>query len=424
MKGKDKLIITKLQLQNIMKLKAVKIKPDGSVVRIAGDNDQGKTAILRGIEMGLMGKKAFPADPIRHGEKQGAVRIDLGDGETENKYTIDTKISPYSLIVTDNSIGEKVKGPRKFLDDTFSSISFDPLSIIREKASNQVELVKNLFGIDFTELDKEYDKLYQDRRDVNRDLDSLQKRVKAQPKGEDVKTVSVDALLKELSTRQATNKKHNDERAKLEDLRRQRDRAKVAVEEAELILLANKGELEAIYAAGKKLKGAVDQFIDADTGEIENKLQKSASINDNANNFKLWNEIKVEIDKKDSASKKYTDRLSEIKEEKTKIVRETDFGVKEINFSENGLMLGDILLDQIGAAEQMRVSFAMLAKANPRAGVALMQEGSLLDEEHKKMIAQIADEYGMQAWLEIVGDDPAAFIVSAGEVVREPIKGE
>ena len=418
MANKEKLVITGLQLQNVMNLKAVRIKPDGSVVRIAGENNQGKTNILKGIEMGLMGKTAFPDDPIRHGEKQGAVRIDLGGGE--NEYTVDTKIDPYSVIVTDNSTGERVKKPRQFLDSVFHKIAFDPFSIIRASAKEQVDLVKDLFNIDFTELDSEYDKIYQDRRDVNRDLDTLQKRLMAQPKGEDVKIVSVDALLQDLSARQATNKKHREQREELERLRQQRDRAVAAVEEARTLLQIRENELNEVYTAGKELKGVVDKLVDADTEEIENKIQKSASINEKAKDFKAYNEIKQEVDVKKSESEKYTERLKGIKEEKAGIIQKTDFGVDGIGFSEQGLMLGDGLLVQEGTAEQMRISFALLSKANPQAGVALMQGGSLLDEKHKKLVAEIADEHGMQAWMELVGDDPAAFIVSAGEIVREP----
>ena len=418
MANKEKLVITGLQLQNVMNLKAVRIKPDGSVVRIAGENNQGKTNILKGIEMGLMGKTAFPDDPIRHGEKQGAVRIDLGGGE--NEYTVDTKIDPYSVIVTDNSTGERVKKPRQFLDSVFHKIAFDPFSIIRASAKEQVDLVKDLFNIDFTELDSEYDKIYQDRRGVNRDLDTLQKRLMAQPKGEDVKIVSVDALLQDLSARQATNKKHREQREELERLRQQRDRAVAAVEEARTLLQIRENELNEVYTAGKELKGVVDKLVDADTEEIENKIQKSASINEKAKDFKAYNEIKQEVDVKKSESEKYTERLKGIKEEKAGIIQKTDFGVDGIGFSEQGLMLGDGLLVQEGTAEQMRISFALLSKANPQAGVALMQGGSLLDEKHKKLVAEIADERGMQAWMELVGDDPAAFIVSAGEIVREP----
>lgn len=71
--------IIKLQSENVKKLKAVEITPDGNLVVIGGNNAQGKTSVLDSITMSLAGKSAIPAQPIRTGEDKARVVCELDD---------------------------------------------------------------------------------------------------------------------------------------------------------------------------------------------------------------------------------------------------------------------------------------------------------------------------------------------------------
>ena len=72
-------MIVELRAENFQRLKAVQIRPHGRVVRLTGDNGEGKTSVLEAIASAIRGKDACPRDPIRGGADKAWVSLDLGD---------------------------------------------------------------------------------------------------------------------------------------------------------------------------------------------------------------------------------------------------------------------------------------------------------------------------------------------------------
>ena len=108
-------IIT-LKAENIKKLKAVEITPEGNVVIISGRNEQGKTSVLDCIWLALAGadaSKGMPK-PIRTGEKKANTTLDLGDlvvtrtwTDNDKSYLLDAR--ERSIIVA-GTLGIEVSG--------------------------------------------------------------------------------------------------------------------------------------------------------------------------------------------------------------------------------------------------------------------------------------------------------------------------
>ena len=73
--------IIELQAENVKRLKAVEITPNGTLQVIGGKNAQGKSSVLDAIWLALGGGKAAKDTPlpIRDGEATAKVRLDLGD---------------------------------------------------------------------------------------------------------------------------------------------------------------------------------------------------------------------------------------------------------------------------------------------------------------------------------------------------------
>jgi hypothetical protein len=81
---------------------------------------------------------------------------------------------------------------------------------------------------------------------------------------------------------------------------------------------------------------------------------------------------------------------------------------------------GGVPFSQASSAEQVRVSFAMACALNPTLRVVRIMDGSLLDSDSLGMIRQAAEAADMQVFIEMVGaasDDPAAVVISDGEVI-------
>ena len=104
--------ILKLTAENIKKLKAIEITPDGNLVQITGPNGAGKTSVLDSIVWAFSGGRSIDAKPIRDGQDKAAIQIDCGD------FVINRSITPKGAYLSiETKDGDKKKSPQKFLDE-------------------------------------------------------------------------------------------------------------------------------------------------------------------------------------------------------------------------------------------------------------------------------------------------------------------
>jgi hypothetical protein len=71
--------IISLQSENIKRLRAVHITPNGQSVEIAGANGAGKSSVLDSIWYALAGRSVLPDRPIRDGESRAEVTVELSN---------------------------------------------------------------------------------------------------------------------------------------------------------------------------------------------------------------------------------------------------------------------------------------------------------------------------------------------------------
>src|SRR5659263_55539 len=137
--------IIKLTAENVKRLKAVEITPDGTVQVITGRNAQGKTSVLDAIWLALGGGAASKSTlkPIRDGEDHASVRLDLGDLVVSRTWTGDKT----ALTVT-AADGARYTSPQGVLDALIGRLSFDPLEFTRLSARDQVTALLDLVNLD------------------------------------------------------------------------------------------------------------------------------------------------------------------------------------------------------------------------------------------------------------------------------------
>ena len=143
--------IQRLQIENFLRVKSITIVPDKNLIRLKGRNMQGKTSVLRAIQAALGGKKMSPRRPIRDGEEEASVKIDLGEYLVECTFKPEGRVD-LTLRTAD---GAPVRSPATTLAGFIGSISFDALSFLRMEPSAQVDLLRKLSGVDFTALEQE-----------------------------------------------------------------------------------------------------------------------------------------------------------------------------------------------------------------------------------------------------------------------------
>ena len=426
------LTIIELHASNMMRLRAVTIRPDPDdhVVVIGGANAAGKSSVLNSIAAALGGAAAVRgiAQPIRAGEEHAEVRIDLGRFVVTRRYDLGGK----PILEVTSADGARFPSPQKFLDEFLGDLTFDPLAFTRLSPKEQLATLLPLVDLpfDLDELDAERQRYYDDRTIVGRERDRLKAQADAAPRPEPnlpPVEVSTEALLAEhrAAVAAATDKQATEAQAaghlreasyfesRIVEIDAQLDQLRVARAEAV-------AGMEAAFRLAEERSAEADAIAVADTDAIEQRLADAnatnAKIRAAAEHRRLHEAAQAKADEYDGL----TFLIAEIDGRKKKAVADAAMPVDGLSFDDRQVYLNGIPFSQCSAAEQLRVSMAIGMAANPTIRVMCIADGALLDDNSMGMVRALAAEHEMQVWLERVGDsDEGAIIIEDGEV-RQP----
>ena len=397
--------IVSLEAQNIMRLRAVNIEPTGNVVVLGGENGQGKSAVLNCIRMTLGGQKETPDVPLRRGATDGVIRLDLGELSAE--LTVDA--GGRGKLTVRDADGKRQGSPQAILDKLYSKVAFNPLEFATKKPAEQMAILKQIVGLDFTDLEAKRAKLYEERTGIGRVRDDAESRVNTYP----------------ISCMQAP-----DEEVSVAELVQQKQRAdevNAAFERAVRASDAAEAEVNRIRALLEKaeadMESARDAFTDlhprVDTSSIVQRIATAEETN-RAVRAKRDRAAAVEVFKaKDRAYLALTKQLEAIDAEKSEKLEAAmaKMPIPGLGFSDSGVTFKGLPFDAGSKAEKMKVSLAIGCALHPALGVILLEDASLLDKASMRVVYEVAEEHDMQIWIERVGgNDPGAIIIEDGEI--------
>jgi DNA repair exonuclease SbcCD ATPase subunit len=420
--------IVELIAQNVLKLKLVRIKPDGSSVVIGGKNGNGKTSVLNCIMMALGGKKYIPKKPVHGDEKKGSIEIDLGEYTVKRTFTE----AGGSAVYVENKDGARFQSPQVMLDKLIGAISFDPLAFAKlgdqgsSGVKQQLEILKQVSGVDTSKLDTEHTEVYDERTLINRDIKTIEGQLEAITVHDDApaELVSVVELSKELDAANETNTANQKERDKVVSFQSAIDDQAEEITDIEEQIKELQGQLET-YKTNKLRneewikdnKPAIDALVDIDLDEIREKISTSEATNAKVNDNQEHARLSAELDDNRKKADKKTARLTAIQVKKKEMIAGSKLPVSDLIFDESGIKLNEIPFEQASEAEKLKVSVALGLAMNPKLKVLLIRDGSLLDAGNLSMISKMAEDAGGQIWIERVGDgEEMTVILEDGEV--------
>ena len=400
--------IIELRAENVMRLKAVEITPDGTVQVIGGRNAQGKSAVLNAIWLALGGGKASKdiSRPIRDGEEKASVRLDLGDLVVTRSWT-----RKGTSLKVENPEGASFKSPQGMLDALVGQLSFDPLAFTRLSPKDQREALLDLVDLDVNldDLDADAQRIYAERTEVGRQEKAI---------GE-IPTIDDDLPKNEESVSQWVERlrEAHDMEAYLTKTHAQFEEAQHDIEESRAEIERLQSLIETRRKEAEYLANAIDAVEPPNTEIIR---QKIGMVEETNAKIRANNAAKARLREKVELREQYnalTDRLTELDEQKANALADATFPVEGLSFDESGVLFQGVPLSQASSAEQIRVSLAMGMALNPKLRVLMIKDGSLLDEDSMAAIREQVAEQGFQLWLEIVNpDDPTAVIIEDGQV--------
>ena len=430
--------IISLQAENFKKLHAIEITPEGNFVQITGRNGQGKSSTLDAIWVALAGIGVAPKQPIRKGAESARIRLDLGEIKVVRHFKAAEDGAYTTSLTVESAEGARYPSPQKLLDSLLGALSFDPLAFSRMDAKAQFDALRKFVpDIDFDAIDRAQLGDYQRRTDVNRRL----KDAKAAAENIRVADVSpvelVDesalvAKLKEsgdhntdITTRQANRKAMADQivtrergcddiRAQIIDLEEQTQAKRVLLEQT----------LAAIEASRQKLTNAPELAPLIDTAAVAAELNTARANNQRHAEWSADNKKRTELralaKQLDAESTALTAAMDKRLKDKQAAIGAAQLPIAGISFGEGAVMLNAVPFDQASDAEKLRASVEMAMAANPKLRVIRIRDGSLLDEDGLRLIAEMADARDCQVWIERVDGSGKVGIVLENGAIRVP----
>jgi AAA domain len=426
--------IISLTAENIKRLVAVEIRPDGNLVEITGRNGQGKTSVLDSIMWAIEGAKHIQAEPIRKGATAARIRLDLGELKIQRTFARDeVDGSTTSKLLVMSADGASYPSPQGMLDALLNALCFDPLAFARAEPKEQFNMLRKFVpGVDFAQIVMDNKDDEDERKGINRLLKQARESAKTAAAGlpENIPEEAPDEgeLVKRLQEAGEANALLERQRAELARIAKEAaDADNLAISQvSEARRLREQADELEERAAGNQRRAASLRGNLTDIGELPEPVNTQAITQAlaDARATAVWvrkrdeaRKLTVSADNLEARSKAITARMRKREEDKQKAIAAAKMPVEGIGFGEDCITLNGVPFEQGSDAEQLMASVRIAMAMAPKLRVIRIRDGSLLDQDAMKLLGQLADEHDLQIWVERVDSSgQIGFVIEDGYV--------
>ena len=163
--------INELQLENVKRIKAVKLEPaQNGLTVIGGKNGQGKTSVIDSIAWALGGDKYRPSQPQRN----GSVIPPILHIELSNGLIVERKGKNSALKVIDPNGN---KGGQQLLNEFIEQFALDLPKFMQGTSKEKAEILLQVIGVgeQLYEIENREKQLYNERTAIGRIADQKKK---------------------------------------------------------------------------------------------------------------------------------------------------------------------------------------------------------------------------------------------------------
>lgn len=357
--------INKLEIENVKRVKAVKIEPtsDGLTI-IGGKNNQGKTSVLDAIAWTLGGERYRPVAATREGSViPPTLKIVMNNG-----LIVERKGKNSSLKVTDPS-GQK--GGQQLLDSFVEQLALDLPKFMEASDKEKANILLKIIGVgpQLAEMEQKEKELYNERLYVGRTADQKEKYAKEQPYYPDApqELVSPSELIRKQQDILVQNGENQRKRENLHQLEQEYQRVTEQIQE----LLKEQTRLtESLKIARTSAADLVDQS----TEELERNIADIEEINRKVR-------ANLDKDKAEEDAKDYKERYTQltteiegIRTQKTDLLKNADLPLPGLTVEDGDLLYNGHKWDDMSGSDQLRVATAIVRKLNPNCGFVLIDK--------------------------------------------------
>ena len=380
--------INKLEIENVKRIKAVKLEPkENGLTIIGGNNNQGKTSVLDSIAWALGGEKYKPSQAAREGSViPPTLHIVMNNG-----LIVERKGKNSSLKVTDPS-GQKAG--QQLLNEFVEQLALDLPKFMESSGKDKARTFLQIIGLgdQLDTLDKEEKELYNERLYVGRTADQKEKFAKEQPYYPDApkELISPSELIRQQQEILAQNGENQRKRERLHELEQEYQKVNEQMES----LLKRQSEIESSLAIARK---SASDLHDQSTAELEESITNIEETNRKVR-------ANLDKDKAEDDAREYrnqynslTKKIEQIRDQKVKLLDSADLPLPELSVKDGELIYKGQQWDNMSGSDRLKVSTAIVRKLNPKCGFVLLDKLEQMDLDTLKEFGEWLEQEGLQA---------------------------
>ena len=409
--------INKLEIENVKRVRAVKMEPSANgLTIIGGDNGQGKTSVLDSIAWALGGDKFRPSQPVREGSALAPyLHIVLSNG-----LVVERRGKNSDLKVTDPS-GERAG--QQLLNKFVEAFALDLPRFMEANDSDKAKTLLNIIGVgtQLAELDRKEKEIYNERLAVGRIADQKKKFADEQQYFPDAPKdiVSASELIKQQQEILARNGENQRKRDKAREIQQEYNRQYGLVKSLEAELSEARAKLSNLEEDLSVANKTAENLNDESTAELERNLAEIEEIN---------RKVRVNLDK-DKAEEDaliyknqydgLTSDLNKVRDDKKALLDHAELPLPGLSVRDGKLIYQGQEWDNMSGSDQLIVATAIVRKLNPDCGFVLIDKLEQMDLKTLQRFGGWLEQEGLQAIATRVSTgDECSIIIEDGYAVK------
>lgn len=380
--------INRLEIENVKRVKAVKLEPAANgLTIIGGNNNQGKTSVLDAIAWALGGDKYRPSQA----QREGSVIPPNLHVVMNNGLVVERKGKNSALKVTDPN-GEK--GGQQLLNEFVEQLALDLPKFMEASGKEKAGILLQVIGVgdQLAALEKQEKEQYNERQMIGRIADQKEKYAKEQPYFPDApaEPVSPSELIRQQQAILAQNGENQRKRQRLHQLEQEYQ----AVTDQLAGLLRRQTDLEAdLKIARTSAEGLTDQS----TAELETNIANIEETN---------RKVRANLDKEkaEEDAREYrrqyeqlTKDLEATRQAKTNLLKGARLPLPELLVEDGELVYKGQRWDNMSGSDRLKVATAIVRQLNPKCGFVLLDKLEQMDLKTLKEFGEWLEAEGLQA---------------------------
>ena len=409
--------INSLELENVKRVKAVKLEPTASgLTVVGGKNNQGKTSVLDAITWALGGEKYKPSQAKREGSMiDPHIQIQLSNG------ILVERTGKNSTLKVIDKAGKK--SGQKLLDSFITSFALDLPKFMNASPKEKSTTLLQIIGVgeELAKFDQSEQVSYNRRTEIGRIADQKKKYADEMVQWDGVpdEIISAAELIQQQQEILARNGENQRKRNRLNEItfEKQRifdeaQRIKDQIAELEKRLAERKTAWEQANQDEQIAMKTVNELVDESTAELEESIANidstNAKIRDNLNKQKAEEEAT-------EYQKQYDDLTAEIeriRNDRMKLLENAKMPLPELSVEQGEITYKGQKWDNMSGSDQLKVATAIVRKLNPKCGFVLLDKLEQMDIDTMNEFGKWLEQEGLQAIATRVstGDECSIFI--------------